>query len=501
MKYFALLLQSIAVAFLFQACNKTEHKTGTPVIQCQSTVELAENGGSVSIPYSVDNGDGHSALQASTTSEWIEDLTVDDEMIRFAAPMNETGETRTCEIILEYPNAENFTVTVTQNSIEIVHAFTFEVVKIDYVTAEIKVIPADTEMPFLSLPITMEEYKSLESEDDVINHVVNYYLNYGDINSYLLKGEQDMTATNLSAGTDYVIAAFGYDGTEQTPTTIVDTVSFTTMTAPDPSEVNFTIEITEVTGTSVTARYTPDPQCYKYAVSAVSAADVEAFGSDLDKWDEYMKGIADPFIESGAITSYEDYANNSCRTGEFYVKIENIEYDTDYYAAAILVDEHLDVITVPFLSEMFTTPEKPNQDPIITLEMSEYFDGTAIAEKYPEFASFAGKAIVPVTGTFENSTYWVAGSMNKTFYDMYYEANYLEIALVDMNMCYEKITYEDYPESPFVHFFAISWGQDVMITSIAYNDSSKASKSDFSSLHVNPDTAEAADISEFEKYL
>lgn len=499
MKYFNFFPTIIATACLLQACTKNVQNQAPPVIQCQTQVEIAENGGRVNIPFTIENEDGYSTLQASTESEWIKDLTADNERISFLADKNETGENRTCEIKLEYPDAEDFIITVSQNSIEIVHDFTFEIVDIKYITAEIKIIPEDAGMAYLSLPISMEEYEAMTSEDDVVNHVLDYYLAYGDINQFLYTGEQNMTATNLSAGTDYVIAAFGYDGTQAV--TRVDTLSFTTLAAPDPSEVKFTIDITEITGTSVTVRFTPDPECYSYVVAAVKATEKEAYGSDLSKWDGYIKGVADKFIESGAISSYEDYANNASRKGEFYVKIEGLEYDTDYYAAALLVDEHLNVIALPYLSDMFTTPEKPSEDPVITLEVSEYFDGTAIAEKYPEFASFAGKAIVPVTGTFENSTYWVAGSMDKSMYDMYYNANYLEIILVDSNLCLEKITSDDYPESPFTHFFTISWDKDVMITSIAYNDSSKASKSDFSSVEVKPDQSQAADISEFDKYL
>lgn len=501
MKYLHLLFTATALLFLAASCNKDEQKQGseTPVIETQTVLEIAENGGYAELPYTILNGDGQSTLTATCQSEWISDINVSTDKVSFTASTNETGEKRTCELLLEYPGAENVTVTLSQNSIEIVHSFAFEVLEVNYINATVKVTPNDASMTFLSLPISMEEYKEMASDEDVVKYIVNHFSAYGDITEFMLSGEQNMTASNLFFDTEYVIAAFGYDGTQAL--TRVDTVAFTTKAAPDPSVVKFTINITEITGTSVTVRFTPDPECYRYAVAAVKASDNEAFGTDLEKWTGYVKGMADRFIENGSISSYDDYVYSACRTSEFYVKIEDLDYDTEYYAAAILVDEHLNVIAAPYLSEKFETPAKPSLDPVITLTMTEYFDGTAIAEAYPEFASFSGKAIVPVTGTFENSSYWVAGSMDKSMYDMYYGNNYLEIALVDMNMCYEKIYSDDYPESPFTHFFAISWNKDVMITSIAYNDSTKASKSDFSTVSVTTDQNNVADISEFAKYL
>lgn len=499
MKYLNYFLAIIATACLLQACSKNNQNP--PVIKCQSMIEIAENGGQVSIPFTIENGDGTSSLEVSSTSEWITGLTADDKNITFTAGINETEENRTCEIILKYPGAEDFTVTVSQNSLVFEHYFSFEVLETEYISAVIKVIPSDAEMTYLSHPVLKEDYEKM-SEDEVINYIVDYYASYGDISGFLARGENNMTASNLSAGTEYVIAAFGHDGEQAN--TKVDTVSFRTRTAPDISEVEFTIEVEEVTGTSVTVRYTPDPECYLYVVAAVKATDKESFGSDLSEWDGFVKGLADKFIESEAISSYEEYVNNASRTGEFYVKIEDLEYGTGYYAAALLVDEHLNVLAVPYLSEMFTTLSKPGEDPSITVELSEYFDGTAVAEKYPQFASYSGKVIVPVTVTYENSSFWVVGAFSTEQYDLFYNSGQLEIMLVDSGaFCLGRFTSDDYSESenPLTHFFSINWNTDITVTSIAYNDSSKAAKSDFSSVQITTQQGQESDLSEFEKYL
>lgn len=496
MKYFKSITAFVALACVFLSCSEEEPQA-VPVIECQTSLVVPAEGGNITFPVTIHNPVSSISLEASSQSEWIDALEVSGDKVGFTASPNQTEEARTAEIRLSYQDADDVIVSVSQDPVSVLPMFTFEVIETGSVNARIKVTPADPEAPYLSLAISEDDFNLFETEEEVVEHVVSYFLSLGDLP--LLVGESQMDAANLTPETAYLALAFGYDGDKAT--TGVDTAPFTTLPPPSVEDVSFDIEIREVTGNSVTVNFTPDPVFYRYAAASVSAAENEAFGSDISKWDEYVKGIADAFIESGAISSYEEYANNACRRNEFYVKIEKLEYSTDYYAAAILVDEHLDVIALPFLSDRFRTLDKPDEDPVITLESAEYFDGTALAEKYPEFASFSGKAVVPVTGKFENSTFWVAGSMDRSMYDMYLGANYLEIALVQMSICAERIYYENYPESPFTHFFAIAWGRDMMITSIAYNDETKASKSDFSSVAVKPEQESAADISEFEKYL
>lgn len=496
MKYFKLFPAFVALACVFHSCTD-EKPQAAPAIECQTSLDVPAEGGNITFPVTVHNPVSSISLKASSQSEWLLSLEVSDGYVGFTAPANQTGELRSAEIRLSYEGAEDVVVSVSQDAETVPAMFAFEALEIGSVKAKIKITPVDLESQYLSLAMSESDFNMFETEEDVVDHVVSYFSSFGDLP--LLVGESQMNAANLSPETSYFALAFGYDGSRAT--TGVNTFPFTTLAPPSVDDVRFDIEIREVTGNSVTANFTPDPVYYRYAVAAVPAEESESFGSDISKWDEYIKGVADGFIQSGAISSYEEYAVNACRRDEFYVKIENLEYSTDYYAAAILVDEHLDVIALPFLSEKFRTLDKPSEDPLIVLESSEYFDGTELAEKYPEFASFAGKAVVPVTGRFENSSCWYAGSMDRSQYDLFLSANYLEIALVDMSMCIEKISHDDYPDSPFVHFFAIDWGKDVMITSIAYNDATKASKSGFSSVPVKPEQGSAADISEFEKYM
>lgn len=510
MKFNQILIAALLPVMAAISCTGQEDGPAVPEIVADKTVEVAPGGGLEQIQVSVVNYDGTSSLSASCDAAWVTAVQVaeDNASVSFGVAANATGEERRAVMVLAYPGAEDVSVELVQKASEQVPdddvidvTFDFEVLSAGPSKAQISIVPDDNEVGYLAYVMETSVYEQLEDDAAFVEAVVGYYGSLGDVASFVRKGTGFMEASGLTAGTRYTAAAFGYDASDGTAGA-VSTCVFTTAEAPAPEDVSFSIEITEVTGNSVTARFTPDPVYYKYAVFAVKASERDSYGDDLGAWDVFVKGLADKFIESGAISSYEEYYDNSCPTEEFYVKIEGLEPGIEYYAGAILVDEHLNAVAVPSLSEKFRTPDKPADEPSVTLGSIEYFDGSEIAGKYPEYSAFSGKALVPVEVALENSSYWFVGAMDKSSYDLYLGTNYLEIALVQMNICTEKISSEDYPgESDLTHFFAIDWNRDMMVVGLAYSDESKAAKSDFATVHVNPQQSGAADIAEFGKYL
>lgn len=494
-----LLLTTMAAAFacVFSCTKKGEEPK--PVIESPQSIDAPSIGGEVSFAFNVTGVQDQSALEAKSDDSWIVQLTVEGNNVRFFAAANNT-ERRSGTITLSYPGADNVDVTVVQDAEQSGNTDEFDItIKASATTAEANVKPKDDEATYIILAYTKDEYQSYANDQEVISATLKYYDNIGGADKFLNKGDATVRLSNLQADCDHVAVVFGYDGTEAT--TAVHSEDFRTDVLPAPETVRFTFEISEITGTTVNARITPEPVAYKYVTFAIKASDRESLGEDVAKWDAFVKGEADKFIQSGAISSYEDYVKNAGKTEQFYVQLQNLEYGTQYYVIAAIVDQSLNVLAMPGLSEMFTTLPKADKAPVITLECTEYFDGNEVAEKYPQFSKYAGKAIVPVKCTFENSKYWVAGSMDRNIYDTYLSANYLEIALVQMSMCIEKITSDDYAQSPFVHFFTLTWGQNVAVTSIAYDNEAKGTKSEFSTVFVDAVSDGAADVSEFEKYL
>lgn len=93
----------------------TKYTVGPDIDVTDSDVELAGDATSGEIEYSIVNPDGVSSLTASSTTDWISNVTVDSEnsKVTFTTTAND-GEEREGTITLSYPGAENKVVTVTQ---------------------------------------------------------------------------------------------------------------------------------------------------------------------------------------------------------------------------------------------------------------------------------------------------------------------------------------------------------------------------------------------------
>ena len=84
-----------------------------PVINA-SNITINYNATSGEISYSIENAVEGQNLTATTTADWISDLTVGEESITFTCTANEGTEDRTATITLSYQGAVDVAITVTQ---------------------------------------------------------------------------------------------------------------------------------------------------------------------------------------------------------------------------------------------------------------------------------------------------------------------------------------------------------------------------------------------------
>lgn len=85
-----------------------------PVINADGSVELEYNATSGAIDYTISNPTAGVTLTATTSADWISNITVTSDKVTFTTTANEGNEDRTATITLAYAGAENKTVTVTQ---------------------------------------------------------------------------------------------------------------------------------------------------------------------------------------------------------------------------------------------------------------------------------------------------------------------------------------------------------------------------------------------------
>lgn len=92
---------------------EVQHNT-TPVINANNPEILAYDATSGSIAYTITNPVEGVTLQATTTAEWISNITVDESAVTFTTTANEGTADRNATITLSYTGATDKVVTVTQ---------------------------------------------------------------------------------------------------------------------------------------------------------------------------------------------------------------------------------------------------------------------------------------------------------------------------------------------------------------------------------------------------
>lgn len=97
------------------SCEKETEEISAPEIKIDNNViEAPHKGDEYNIPYKVENPAEGEELHASTESEWIIDLTADQQVISFTVTENTSGANRQGTILLKYKDAADISLTVSQ---------------------------------------------------------------------------------------------------------------------------------------------------------------------------------------------------------------------------------------------------------------------------------------------------------------------------------------------------------------------------------------------------
>lgn len=89
-----------------------------PVINANTSLELAYDATSGEIAYSITNPVSGKSLQANSTADWISNIAVSDNKVTFTTTTNSGSEDRTATITLSYEGAKPVNVTVTQKPVD-----------------------------------------------------------------------------------------------------------------------------------------------------------------------------------------------------------------------------------------------------------------------------------------------------------------------------------------------------------------------------------------------
>lgn len=233
-------------------------------------------------------------------------------------------------------------------------------------------------------------WKDLSEEDALALLKSEFELEAG-INS----GPAEFPVEGLAENTEYVAMAIGYYAGDFT--TGLTSITFSTLEAGDPTGMTFDVSVDEITQSGVTIDITGNPENALYYWN-VCTADMssEEIRTELDE-------LIDSYIAYGYIRDRSDFMAQEGSRGHENYRYTGLESGRDYIVYAVGVYADGSYATDFFRSEAFRMQDQVLTDAAVTIGYDKYFDGDAIAAAYPQFADWAGSAVLPISASLSGS--------------------------------------------------------------------------------------------------
>lgn len=234
--------RSAVVTFVYSALDKEFPVTlvqqpGSPlmpvVVFDPAVAEVAAEGGSVTVSYTVENPVAGESLSGKADAEWITDLdTSVDGKVSFNVSLSYVEEERTADIKFEYADME-FVLPVVQAVGNPDDAFDLSLTEITPITATIKVVPADSVMTYTVFPTDKAYYETV-TDEEFITQMLNAYaaiasmagMSFEDFMAQQILATKTSywTKDQLIPDTEYIFMVLGMtvDGTVTTKPFVVE---------------------------------------------------------------------------------------------------------------------------------------------------------------------------------------------------------------------------------------------------------------------------------------
>ena len=341
-----------------------------------------------------------------------------------------------------FPNTEAFIFefeTLSAESSEL--TFEVDITGIDYDHIEGTVTPSNDSETYICSIQTAESLTWYDSDEEFMQTLINdLEWWYGGVETALHTGVTNLsTYGGLYPETEYIVVCFGFN---ETPTTELFTFPFTTTTASgNPAEltVEFDIDYERLTHNTAYITATPSVGAY-YFMSYINTFDLGYYIEKHGSQDAALIAYANEEIDYGAdffwCSRAEYLADMGAVLGRYTMMFNQLNPNTEYIAYAVAVDINSGDIASNYVSvsEPFVTHDKILSTAAVEFEISNYYDGTALAELDPErFLSCMGYAVVPYN-VIPNDD-----AMN--WYTGFFSGDYTEWGCTDEDIYAELITY------------------------------------------------------------
>ena len=364
-----------------------------------------------------------------TKSLSVEDLRAGTKYMAYAIGIDERFVANSVATVVEFETIAAETADLT---------FEVDITKIDYDHIEGSVTPSNNNDTYICSVQYASSLEWSESEEAFVESIVDDITTWNDIESALKQGPMSLNSiSGLQPNTDYIVVCFGYNGA---PTTAPHITHFTTTDATgNPDDLVVTFEVSDITHNSAYVTTTPSVGTY-YFTFYTEAENFDLLVDEYGTVDACVAYLANSEIDYGAewfecsrAEYLYDLGASLGKERNFYNQLEPA---TEYVAYAIAVDMETGELASEkgFVSDVFRTLDKVVSDAAVTIELGNYYDGSALAELDPaRFLSCKGYAVLPYTVKANDSA--------AAWYTGFYDGDFTEWGCTDDDIYAELITY------------------------------------------------------------
>lgn len=394
------------------SCKENEVELPEPEFKAfaDDTVDAPAEGGMYTIKYILTNPAEDGKVTVELPDEWTSLSATTDKSVIIEVSPNEGTENRETTVTLTYTWSKgelSFEKTVRQEAAkaEQHQPFAIEINEVKSSSVKATVTPEDNSMLYLAKAIKKESFDAMSEQQfldnemaDLEQSAANEGIGLTDYLNWIGKtGLQEFEIAPLSPETEYYLCVYGIDTSNGVSiATDVCKKQFVTLQL---EEINCTFDINvEMNGSDFTVSVTPSDNNVWYFYDVIDPGTLDMYGSNREEQlTNYINETMAYFLSS---LNYQlaDIAYQGPSSYEYIGFTPN----TDYIVFSAALNESGVVSSVPEFIEI-TTGDRIYGKATVTLDCDTYFDGSQLAELYPdEFGAYQNMAVVPVTATMNN---------------------------------------------------------------------------------------------------
>ncbi|MCI6160632.1 MAG: hypothetical protein MR681_04755 [Prevotella sp.] len=382
---FVAVATALGTMLLMTSCQHSDDEKEVHFQLKEHEVEVPADESNVQIAYELSAHASAADIKCTCNEQWVNNFDASQPgVIVFHVEKNMENVQREAKIEMTCSTANKQTLTVRQGARKPDFEISYQVNSSEII---MDITPAYEDSTYI---FSLYDREKVPTDEDVekefrteIDHLLNTTSQMGltveeALAQLVAKKHTQTSFTSLKENTEYVGFALYIDTKTGQFLSKPVVVSVKTEKAK-PSDNKLSIEVSDIKARKATVHFTTtsnDQYAFVYL-----------------KWENWKTYSEEEILNTLTESSYKPYLT-LCQ-GNYSVPLTGLSPETEY--AVVAFGYSGSVVTTPMTKAMFTTGKNEVANITFKLEHDKYYDGTKMAELYPnDYAGAAGCAVLPV---------------------------------------------------------------------------------------------------------